>query len=181
MTDSGSPSATFGVETIELDLPPLAGALSRRLHDAGVPVTPARSADFARALALVRPISRRRLYWTARAVLVSDPAQVKAFDAVFFAVFGERDDGEAFVPQDAAGGRAAADDSRQAVESQDVARRGRAAASARRPLDLARRTGAVTRTATRSTCRSRWRATRSGSPAGASTGSSRTSWRSSTG
>ena len=27
----------FGVETIELDLPPLAGAFSRRLHDAGVP------------------------------------------------------------------------------------------------------------------------------------------------
>ena len=36
-------------------------------------MTPARSADFARALALVRPVTRRRLYWTARAVLVSDP------------------------------------------------------------------------------------------------------------
>ena len=79
MTDAGVSDEVFGVETIELDLPPLAGALSRRLHDAGVAVTPARSADFARALALVRPISRRRLYWTARAVLVSDPAQVKAF------------------------------------------------------------------------------------------------------
>jgi uncharacterized protein with von Willebrand factor type A (vWA) domain len=101
VTDSGQPRAVFGVETIELDLPPLAGALSRRLHDAGVPVTPARSADFARALALVRPISRRRLYWTARAVLVSDPAQVKAFDAVFFSVFSERDDEDAFVPEDA--------------------------------------------------------------------------------
>jgi uncharacterized protein with von Willebrand factor type A (vWA) domain len=100
VTDSGHPHAVFGVETIELDLPPLAGALSRRLHDAGVPVTPARSADFAHALALVRPISRRRLYWTARAVLVSDPAQVKAFDAVFFSVFGDRDDEEAFVPED---------------------------------------------------------------------------------
>ena len=114
MTDSGQPHVMFGVETIELDLPPLAGALSRRLHDAGVPVTPARSADFARALALVRPISRRRLYWTARAVLVSDPTQVKAFDAVFFAVFGERDDGEAFVPQDAQAA-VTADDSREAV------------------------------------------------------------------
>jgi uncharacterized protein with von Willebrand factor type A (vWA) domain len=101
VTDTGQPHAVFGVETIELDLPPLAGALSRRLHDAGVPVTPARSADFARALALVRPISRRRLYWTARAVLVSDPAQVKAFDAVFSSVFGERDDEAAFVPEDA--------------------------------------------------------------------------------
>ena len=80
----------FGVETIELDLPSLAGALSRRLHERGLPVTPARSADFARALTLVRPVSRRRLYWTARAVFVSDPAHAAAFDAVFFSVFGNR-------------------------------------------------------------------------------------------
>jgi uncharacterized protein with von Willebrand factor type A (vWA) domain len=78
----------FGVETIELDLPPLVAALSRRLHDRGVPVTPERSAQFADALTLVRPISRRRLYWTARAVFVSDPSQVPVFDAVFFSVFG---------------------------------------------------------------------------------------------
>jgi uncharacterized protein len=78
----------FGVETIYLDLPELAGALSRRLHDRGVPVTPGRSADFARALTLVRPITRRRLYWTARGVFVSDPAQVNVFDSVFFSIFG---------------------------------------------------------------------------------------------
>jgi uncharacterized protein with von Willebrand factor type A (vWA) domain len=101
VTDSALSGEAFGVETIELDLPPLAGALSRRLHEAGVPVTPARTAEFARALALVRPISRRRLYWTARAVLVSDPAQVKPFDAVFLSIFGRPDDGEAFVPDDA--------------------------------------------------------------------------------
>jgi len=84
----------FGVETIELDLPPLVGALSRRLHDAGLPVTPGRSVGFARALTLVRPITRRRLYWTARAVFVSDPAQVEAFDSVFFSVFGGAAQGE---------------------------------------------------------------------------------------
>ena len=78
----------FGVETLELDLPPLVSALSRRLHDAGVAITPGRSVGFAEALAIVRPVSRRRLYWTARAVFVSDPAQVDAFDAVFFSVFG---------------------------------------------------------------------------------------------
>jgi uncharacterized protein len=78
----------FGVETIHLDLPPLAAALSRRLHDAGVPMTPERPADFARALGLVRPVSRRRLYWTARSVFVSDQAYVAAFDRVFFSVFG---------------------------------------------------------------------------------------------
>jgi uncharacterized protein with von Willebrand factor type A (vWA) domain len=78
----------FRLETIVLDLPPLAGALSRRLHDAGVPVTPERAADFARALALTRPISRRRLYAVARAVFVTDPAQGRAFDRVFAEIFG---------------------------------------------------------------------------------------------
>jgi uncharacterized protein with von Willebrand factor type A (vWA) domain len=110
VTDAGLSEPDFGVETIELDLPPLAGALSRRLHDAGVPVTPVRSADFARALTLVRPISRRRLYWTARAVLVSDPAQVDAFDAVFFSVFGDRYDDEPFAPEDAQTVATAADE-----------------------------------------------------------------------
>ena len=78
----------FGVETIVLDLPPLVGGFCRRLHDAGVPVTPARSADLARALGLTRPVARHRLYWTARAVLVTDPGQVAAFDRVFRDVFG---------------------------------------------------------------------------------------------
>jgi uncharacterized protein len=78
----------FGVETLELDLPPLVSAFGRRLHDAGVPVTPARAADLARGLALVRPVSRRRLYHTARAVLVSDQADLPAFDRVFADVFG---------------------------------------------------------------------------------------------
>ena len=51
------------------------------------------------ALALVRPITRRRLYWTARAVFVSDPALAAAFDAVFFSIFGGRPD-EDFEPDD---------------------------------------------------------------------------------
>jgi uncharacterized protein len=99
LTDS---PAAFGVETIELDLPQLVGAVSRRLHDRGVPTAPARSAELARALALVRPIARRQLYWTMRAVLVSDRAQVQTFDSVFFSIFGDRpaDDGDASVPED---------------------------------------------------------------------------------
>ncbi len=75
------------VETIWLDLPATVGAFARRLHEAGVPLPPARSADLARALELVRPVARRRLYWTARAVVVTDPSQVPAFDAVFAGVF----------------------------------------------------------------------------------------------
>jgi uncharacterized protein with von Willebrand factor type A (vWA) domain len=86
----------FGVETIHLDLPPLAVAFCRRLHEAGLPMTPAREAGFAGALTLTRPVSRRRLYWTARAVLVSDTTQVPAFDRVFRAVFGDRQSDESF-------------------------------------------------------------------------------------
>jgi len=78
----------FTLETVELDLPPLAAALSRRLHADGVPSTPERAADFARALTLVEPVARRQLYWTARALFVTDRSQVAAFDAVFAAVFG---------------------------------------------------------------------------------------------
>jgi uncharacterized protein len=78
----------FGVETVFLDLPPFTGAFGRRLRNAGLPITPQRSAEFARALELVRPITRRQLYWTARSVLVTDTAQIKAFDAVFFSIFG---------------------------------------------------------------------------------------------
>jgi uncharacterized protein len=78
----------FRVETEWLDLPALASAFSRRLHDAGVPSSAEDSATFACALTLVRPIARRRLYWTARAVFVSDQSQVRAFDRVFAEVFG---------------------------------------------------------------------------------------------
>jgi len=78
----------FSVETVDLDLPALVAGFSRRLHEAGLPATPARSADFARALALVQPVARARLYWIARSVFVSDRAQIGAFDAVFREVFG---------------------------------------------------------------------------------------------
>ena len=81
----------FGVETVVLDLPAVTAAFARRLHDAGVPVTPERPAAFARALDLIRPLTRRRLYWTARGVFVSDPAHVTAFDSVFRTVFGGSD------------------------------------------------------------------------------------------
>jgi uncharacterized protein len=84
----------FRVETIELDLPALAGTFGRRLREAGLPISVEREVRFARALRLVRPVARRRLYWTARAVFVSDRTQVKAFDAVFRVVFesGRPDD-----------------------------------------------------------------------------------------
>lgn len=74
----------------KLDLPALAAALGRRLRSAGVPVTPELSVQFARALPLVAPVTRARLYWTARAVFVSSEAELATFDRVFAAVFDPR-------------------------------------------------------------------------------------------
>jgi uncharacterized protein len=81
-------TSPFRAGPLELDLPALAAAFSRRLRNAGVPVTAERAAWFAQALSLVEPVSRRRLYWTARAAFVSDRTQVPAFEAVFTTVFG---------------------------------------------------------------------------------------------
>jgi uncharacterized protein len=101
VAERGAREPAFGVETIHLDLPPLAGGFGQRLREAGIPVTPERSADFARALTLVRPISRRRLYWTARSMFVSDESHAAAFDVVFRSVFGDLAPAERAVPEDA--------------------------------------------------------------------------------
>jgi uncharacterized protein len=61
----------------------LAGALRR----AGLSTTAERAGRFARALALVPPDDRSRLYWTARIAFVSDVGQLATFDRVFAAVF----------------------------------------------------------------------------------------------
>jgi uncharacterized protein with von Willebrand factor type A (vWA) domain len=104
----------FTVRTLHLDLPALAGAFGRRLHEAGVPVTAERSARFANALALVKPESRRRLYWTARAVFVTDASQLKGFNAVFASVFGGRGERFEHEPDDLR--TAASADQREAPE-----------------------------------------------------------------
>jgi uncharacterized protein len=75
------------VELDRIDLPALATALGQRMRAAGVPATPERAARFARALALVAPVRRTELYWTARSVFVSSQAQLPTFDRVFAAVF----------------------------------------------------------------------------------------------
>jgi len=114
VADAAAPRA-FGVETVVLYLPPLAAAFARRLHEAGVPTTPARAAGLARALELVRPVARRRLYFAARAVLIADPAHVRTFDRVFREVFGEPAGDEA-VDLDGAPTVAAAADERPAAD-----------------------------------------------------------------
>jgi uncharacterized protein with von Willebrand factor type A (vWA) domain len=70
-----------------IDLPALATALGQRLRAAGLPTTPERASRFAQALALVGPIRRSELYWTARSVFVSSQTQLPTFDRVFAAVF----------------------------------------------------------------------------------------------
>jgi len=78
----------FTLRTLNLDLPGVAAAFGRRLHDAGVDTTADRAVRFARALELGRPVSRVRLYWIARSVFLTDRAQLRAFDSVFAEVFG---------------------------------------------------------------------------------------------
>jgi uncharacterized protein len=82
------------VRTLGLDLPVLAGAFSRRLREAGLPVSADRAVWFVHALGAVEPVSRRRLYWTARGVFVTETSQVGAFDAVFASVFRAAGQGE---------------------------------------------------------------------------------------
>jgi hypothetical protein len=81
-SDAASPFA----RALERDAPFAAVALGRALHDAGLPVTPDRSARFAAAAALARPRDRSELYWTARVAFVSAHDQLPAFDAVFGAI-----------------------------------------------------------------------------------------------
>ncbi len=92
MTDNGNPvvedDGVFGIEDLVLDLPAVVGAFSQRLHDAGMPVTPSQTQQYARSLVLTKPVSRRRLYWTTRAVFVTGFIQLPTFDRVFREVFG---------------------------------------------------------------------------------------------
>jgi hypothetical protein len=85
-------------------------------------VEPERGARFAAALALVRPVARRRLYWTARAVFVSDPSQVRIFDHVFAEVFGAggANDGHSVI-EDVRQVPAAADDDRPVADLPQIA------------------------------------------------------------
>jgi uncharacterized protein with von Willebrand factor type A (vWA) domain len=75
-------------ETYDVDLAGLATAVGQRLHRADMPVTPHQSEQFARALQLATPGSRRELYRLTRAIFVTDIDQVSAFDPIFTEIFG---------------------------------------------------------------------------------------------
>ncbi|HEY7627193.1 MAG TPA: VWA domain-containing protein [Ilumatobacteraceae bacterium] len=72
-----------------VDLARVAAGFGDRLHAAGIPVTPERSARFASAIALTAPATYDDLYWTARVTLVSGAEQIERFDRVFGHIFGE--------------------------------------------------------------------------------------------
>jgi uncharacterized protein with von Willebrand factor type A (vWA) domain len=85
-SDGPSPGVSARVDV----LTGLACAFSQRLHDADMPVTPAQSVQYAAALHLATPVSRRRLYFVTRAIFVTDLEQVATFNGVFAEIFGAR-------------------------------------------------------------------------------------------
>jgi len=70
-----------------LETAAFSAGLGHALRRAGVEVPPDKSANLARALALVPPSSRSRLYWTCRTVLLRGEEQIPVFNAVFSALF----------------------------------------------------------------------------------------------
>lgn len=69
------------------DLAAVAAAFGDRLHSAGVPVTPERSARFAAAVLLAEPTTTAEVYWLGRVTLLSTQAQIPVYDALFDEVF----------------------------------------------------------------------------------------------
>lgn len=69
------------------DLAVIAASFGHLLHEAGVPVTPERSARFGAAISLAEPIEVTDLYWLGRVTLLSDREQVEAYDRAFRQIF----------------------------------------------------------------------------------------------
>jgi uncharacterized protein with von Willebrand factor type A (vWA) domain len=72
-----------------VDRAAFAVALGQRLREAGVPVTFTALGALTRALHVLPAVDVRTLYWTARVTLVHRGHDLRAFDAVFSAVFEE--------------------------------------------------------------------------------------------
>jgi uncharacterized protein with von Willebrand factor type A (vWA) domain len=69
------------------DLAIVIAAFGNLLHQAGVPVTPERSARFAQVVLLAQPGTRDELAALGRTTLLSSHDQIEVFDAVFSQVF----------------------------------------------------------------------------------------------
>ena len=83
-------------DALDIDLVVMATAFCQRLHEADMIVTPAQTQQYAMSLALTQPGSLRQLYFTTRAIFVTDMDQETTFDDVFAQIFGAyaRTDGE---------------------------------------------------------------------------------------
>jgi uncharacterized protein with von Willebrand factor type A (vWA) domain len=101
--------------------PAIAAAFGHRLHAAGVPVTPERSACFAAAVDLVQPRSLEQLYWGGRVTLLTDPSQVPTYDEVFRSVFRAYAVAGTLIPAQPAATAERAKPTRPAVEDEDPA------------------------------------------------------------
>jgi uncharacterized protein with von Willebrand factor type A (vWA) domain len=83
-------------DTLGVDLVVMATAFCQRLYSADMIVTPAQTQQYAMSLSLTQPSSRRQLYFTTRAIFVTDMDQETTFDGVFAEIFGAhaRTDGD---------------------------------------------------------------------------------------
>ncbi len=82
MPDGSPPALLRGVDRAAFGV-----ALAVRLRSAGVSVGFTATEDFIRALAVLPPDSRSRVYWAARISFVRRQSELAAFEAVFTAVF----------------------------------------------------------------------------------------------
>jgi len=73
---------------LDLDVAALAGALGQRLYQAGMSVTPAQSQQYAMSLQLIKPSTRRELYFMTKSIFVTDAAEIATLDRVFAQIFG---------------------------------------------------------------------------------------------
>ena len=82
-TSSQTPSAVLDARPATACADSVATAVTRHLYAAGLPIAPERAARFSDALILMGPVSHSRLYFAARTVFVSHPAQLPAFERAF--------------------------------------------------------------------------------------------------
>lgn len=70
-----------------VDLAAITAAFGHHLHEAGVPVTPERSARFTEAILLAHPVTVSELYWLGRITLLAAHGDAPVYDAVFDQMF----------------------------------------------------------------------------------------------
>ena len=70
-----------------VDLAAITAAFGHLLHQAGVPVTPERSARFTESILLTNPKTIEEIYWLGRVTLLAEHNQTAIYNAVFDQVF----------------------------------------------------------------------------------------------